>query len=88
MISPCVKLSDFGVLGLNNDVAVITDCQYGGRTMYMVRYQSDDNIANKLNSLPDFTNCRGVRRNFEKGFPLHLSDCYIRVIILSDCSIT
>jgi len=56
LISPCVKLSDFGVLGLNNDVAVITDCQYGARTMYMVRYQDDIIIANKLNSLP-ITRC-------------------------------
>jgi len=70
VIFPCVKLSDFGMLGLNNDVAVMTDCQYGGRTMYMVRYQDGIFIANKLNSLPitrcdnlscvtyfDFTNC-------------------------------
>jgi len=35
--TPCVKLSNFGVLGLNNDVAVMTDCQYGGKIMYMVR---------------------------------------------------
>jgi len=33
---PCVKLSDCGVLGLSNDVAVMTDCQYGGRTMCRV----------------------------------------------------
>ena len=24
----------------------------------------------------------GVRRNFEKGFPLQLNDCYIRVVYL------
>ena len=51
VITPCVKLSNFGILGLNNDVAVITNCQYGGRTMYMVWYQTDDVILNKLNSI-------------------------------------
>jgi len=35
---PCIKLSDFGILGLRNDIAMITDCQYGERTMYKVRY--------------------------------------------------
>ena len=32
----CVQLSDFGILGLRNDVAVMTDCQCVGRTMYML----------------------------------------------------
>ncbi|XP_065914507.1 uncharacterized protein [Dysidea avara] len=44
---PCVKFSDYGLLGLKNDLAVMTDCQYGGRTMYMVRYQLD--VVNRLN---------------------------------------
>ena len=35
---PCVELSDCGVLELNNDVAVMTDFQYGGRTMCMIKY--------------------------------------------------
>jgi len=56
MTIPCVKLSKVGVLGLNNDVAVMTNGQCGGRTMYMVRYQSNDNIVNKLNSL-SITRC-------------------------------
>ena len=30
---------------------------------------------------------RGVRRNVGKGFPLHQSDCYIRVVYIPDCSI-
>jgi len=34
---PCVKLSDIGIQGLNNDVAVMTNCQYGGRTRYHKR---------------------------------------------------
>jgi len=42
---PAVKLSDFGILGLKNDVVVMTDCQYGERKMYMVKY---DNVLNKL----------------------------------------
>ncbi|XP_065908136.1 uncharacterized protein [Dysidea avara] len=53
---PCVKPSDFGILGLNNDVALMTDCQYGGRTLYMVkhqtdymvRYETDDYIVSKI----------------------------------------
>ena len=49
---------------------MVTDCQYGGRTTYNVRYKSDDDIVDRLNSLPitrcnklscvthfDFTNC-------------------------------
>ena len=36
--TPCIKLSDFGILGLENDVAMMTDCQYDGRTTYKVRY--------------------------------------------------
>ena len=28
---------------------------------------------------------RGVRRNFEKGFPIQLSDCYIRVVYSLYC---
>ena len=28
---PCVKFSDCGILGLNKDVGVMTDCQYGGK---------------------------------------------------------
>ena len=27
-----------------------------------------------------FNTYRDIRRNFEKGFPLQLSDCYIRVV--------
>ena len=53
---PSVKPSDFGTLGLNNDVALMTDCQYGGRTLYMVkhqtdymvRYETDDYIVSKI----------------------------------------
>ena len=26
---------------------------------------------------------RGIHRNFEKGFPLLLSDCYIRVVYIA-----
>ena len=35
---PCVKFSSFGILGLNKDVSVMTDCQYGGEVAYKVRY--------------------------------------------------
>ena len=31
------------------------------------------------NSVPP---SRGVHRNFEKGFPIQLSDCYIRVVYI------
>jgi len=41
----------------------------------------------KLKVLAKTTLVRGVCRNFEKGLPLHLSDCYIRVVYLLDCSI-
>ena len=47
MTTPCVKLSNFyfGILRLNNDVAVMTDCQYGGRTLYMARHRRNDHMA-------------------------------------------
>ncbi|XP_065907093.1 uncharacterized protein [Dysidea avara] len=48
LTTPCVKLSDFGILGLDNDVALMTDCQYGGRTLYMVRYLTRNNFVNKI----------------------------------------
>ena len=48
---PCVKLSDCGVLGLNNDVAVMTDFQYGGRTMCMVKYPTNNYIVKKIMKL-------------------------------------
>jgi len=31
----------------------------------------------------DVAAARGVCRNFEKEFPLHLSDCYIRVVYIT-----
>jgi len=70
VIIPCVKFSNCGILGLDNDVAIITDCQYGGKTMYMVRYQNNAVVESKLKSMHinrydnlscvtyfDFTNC-------------------------------
>ena len=56
MTIPCVKLSDFDILGLNSDIALMTDCQYGGRTLcmvkhqtdHMVRHETDDYIVNKI----------------------------------------
>ena len=48
---PGIKLSNFGIIRLNNDLAMMTDCEYSGRTMCMVRYQTDDRILNKLNSI-------------------------------------
>jgi len=43
--TPCVKLSDCGILGMERDLAVMTDCQYGGRTLYMVRHRTDHLMA-------------------------------------------
>ena len=57
--TPCIKLSDFGILGLSNDVALMTDCHYGVRTMSMVRYQTDDVIVSKLSS-KHITRCNSL----------------------------
>ncbi|XP_065920271.1 uncharacterized protein [Dysidea avara] len=46
---PCVKLSDFGILGLRNDLSVMTDYKLDGRTMYAFTYGT--NIALNLSSL-------------------------------------
>ena len=45
---PFVKFSDFGILGLKVDFGVVTDCQYGGRTMQMVKYLTDNETVNSL----------------------------------------
>ena len=47
---PCVKLSDFGILGFkgNDDVALMNDCQCGGRTLYMVQTGRGGCILNKI----------------------------------------
>ena len=37
----CVKLSDYGILGLEEDVAVMNDCWYGGRMLHAVRYRNE-----------------------------------------------
>jgi len=47
-------LGNFGILGLNNDLAVMTDFQYRRRIIYLVRYRSND-VMNKLNYFPDVT---------------------------------
>ena len=43
--TPCVKLSDFGILGMERDLAVMNNCRYGGRTFYMVRHRIDHLMA-------------------------------------------
>jgi len=57
VITPCIKLSDSGILGLGKDSAMLTDCQYGGRTMYMVSchhcYVMDFQITSSIAKLCD-----------------------------------
>jgi len=47
-------MCDFGILGLENDFALMTDCQYGGRTMYKascpLNFTLDHYLLNKINS--------------------------------------
>jgi len=40
LTTPCVKLSDYGILGLEEDVAVMSDSCYGRRTVHAVRYRN------------------------------------------------
>jgi len=40
LTTPRVKLSDFGILGLEEDEAVMNDCWYGGRRVCLVKYQN------------------------------------------------
>jgi len=47
---PFMKLSDFGILGLENDLVLMTDCQYSGRTMYKVSCHLEQYILNKITS--------------------------------------
>ena len=54
---PYVKLRDFGILGLSNDVMLMTHCQYGGRTLYMVRYVYYNYIVNKIMDSTYFVRC-------------------------------
>ena len=37
LTAPFVKLSECGIVEMQHDVAMVTDYQYGGRTMHMVR---------------------------------------------------
>ena len=68
--TPCAKLSDFGIIGLGNDMAVMTDCQYGGRTLSKLRYYSNLNeiISSSCNWSVKFCNLASVT-----DFDLH---CY------------
>ena len=45
VITPCAKLSDFGMLGLDNNLAMMTNCQDGETTTYRVQYQYYESIA-------------------------------------------
>jgi len=42
--TPCVKLIDFGISGSENDLALMTDYQYGGRTMYKVKCNNHTDV--------------------------------------------
>ena len=62
---PCIKLSDIGIQGLNNDVAVMTDSHHGVRKTCMVKYLSDDNNVimnntqiNHITNLSSITHCQ------------------------------
>ena len=44
-VTPCVKLSNFGILGLENQSASMTDCQYGESRFYMVRCCDEPKIV-------------------------------------------
>ena len=64
MTTPCVKLSDFGILGLENDLAMMTDCQYGGCRLVLRNFMSSMNSMHivKLHDLVcatdvDLSNC-------------------------------
>jgi len=48
--APFVKLSDCGIVGMQYDVAMVTDYQYSGRTMHMVRFVRNTCIVT-LNSM-------------------------------------
>ena len=50
MTAPFVKLSDCGIVGIH-DVAMVTDCQYGEKTLYMARFVGCDSVINELNSM-------------------------------------
>jgi len=69
--TPYVKLSDFGILGLENDLAVMVNGHYGGRIMHMVRYLNCYGVANKLSYIAkygelnrtthfDFSHCQSI----------------------------
>jgi len=82
--TPRVKLSDFGMLGLNNDVAVMADCQYGERIMHMVRYQANDNIVSRLNliNIAEYGNLSFVTY-------FDLTDCFsLRYVHLEQIAVT
>jgi len=91
----CVKLSDFGILELEDDLAVMTDCQFAGRTACMVRYKYE-NIASKwktsshikLHSLGCTTHFDIAERNsFHSGHlqQLAITCPYLQRLNLQNC---
>jgi len=69
VIIPLVKLSSFG---LEDDLAVMTDCQYDGRTMCMVKnLHFIDYTTKKLSSLHIAKCC-----NFHRVTHFNLSGCF------------
>ena len=58
----------------------------GGVEEGMLEHGMTPDAARRIGAF-GFLIARGVGRNFEKGFPLHLSDCYTRVVYIPDCSI-
>ena len=72
-----MKLSDFGILRMEFDFAVMTDCQYGGTTMYIMRcvrddYNRDDYNVKKLS----YNICISKQCNLSCVTDFNLSYCH------------
>jgi len=71
--TPCIKLSDFGILGLEDDIVMITDCQYGGKTINRIRYSK--HVTKQLKTTPGSVN---MRLNNNLSCTTHVDFSFIR----------
>ena len=76
MSTPCTKLSDFGVLGLDNNIAVVTDCRDGERIKRCVQHQICNNIVGQSSyiHLVSFSSCSMTHVDLSHCYALHSGD--------------
>ena len=74
---------DFFIADPNNDVAVMTDCQYGGRTTYNVMYLSDEDVTIINNTqIKCITNLNSIT-HFQLFGCILLQPCHLKQLAMA-----